>query len=174
MGVIVTYYLVEDKLIDRIRKDDFDLCDYFYKNELQEHTYNGVEFEKNRLLFGADTKCWHPMYELLKMLDKSDAKIFDLTCSQKNEIEDTSKHPRLNYIYSSDVIKMWNEIKKISVAEIESHTENKTTIEFISNIEGYWTNRITNTDQIIMEFVELFKSLWSAKKIKRGIILEFG
>ena len=174
MGVVATYYLVDDKIIDKVIKEDFDLNQYFYKNELQEHTYNGTEFEKSGLLFGSGVKSWHALYELLKLMDKSDEKIFRLTCDVENEIEETTLNCRLNYIYSSDVIKMWNEIKKISVAEIESQTKNKKIIQAVTNIDGYRTENITHTKHIVLEFMELFKSLWSAVQKKRGILIEFG
>lgn len=173
MGVVATYYLVEDEIIEKVKNEDFDLCRYFYKNELMEHTHKGVEFEKCGLVFGTGVKSWHPMFELLKLMDESNEKIFRLTCAKENEIEETSVNSRLNYINAENVQKMWNEIKKISVAEIEFRTKDKKTIGIISSIEGYWTQRIRSTEMIVLEFLELFQALLYAVRKKRGIIIEF-
>ncbi len=174
MGVVATYYLVENEIIEKVKNEDFDLCSYFYENELMEHTHNGVEFEKCGLIFGTGVKSWHPMFELLKLMDESNEKIFRLTCAKENEIEETSANSRLNYIYAENAKKMWDEIKKISIAEIEFQTKNKRTIDLISSIEGYWTERIASTEMIILEFIELFQALLYAVRKNRGIIIEFG
>ena len=173
MGIVAYNYIVDDSVIDKILKSDFDIDEYL-SNQLMDHEYKGSHFEKSGILFWQGVKAWSPMYELLKILDKSDNNVLSLLLNEQFYIPENETNNRFYYYYSSVVKEIWNELKKISIGEIENSIDKKDIVKTISSIEGYWNERIERKVHIVMEFFEIYKAFYEAQLRNKGIITSFG
>ncbi len=173
MGIVAYNYVVEDSIIDQILKSDFDIDEYL-SSQLMEHDYQGSHFEKRGILFWQGVKAWSPMYELLKILDKSDNHILSKIQNEQFYIAETEKNDRMYYYRSSIVKEIWSELRNISIGEIENSIDNPEIIKTISSIEGYWNVRIERKIHVVMEFFELYKAFYEAQLRDKGIITTFG
>jgi Domain of unknown function (DUF1877) len=173
MGVVAYYYVVEDEIINKVLKSDFDIDEYL-SNELMDHEYKGSHFEKRGILFWQGVKTWSPMYELLKVFDKSDNQVLSKIHSEQYHIAETEKNDRMYYYQSSVVKEIWTELRNISIGEIENSIDNLEIVEKISSIQGYWNERIERKVHVVMEFFELYKAFYEAQLRGKGIITSFG
>lgn len=171
MGIVVYNYLVDDSIIDKILKSDFDI-DTYMSNQLMEHEYQGFFFEKKGILFWKGVKAWSPMYELIKILDNSEKKVLSELLKQQYYIPETEKSSPRYYYYSSIVKEIWNELRHISIGDIEKSINNPELINKVSAITGYHNNRIERKTHIVMEFFELYKAFYEAQLMEKGIITE--
>ena len=173
MGVVASNYIINDEIIDKLIKTDFDFCSYFEKISMQ-HEYKNSYFEKCGILYGAMVKAWSPMYELLKLLDSSENKILNKIGNNTNYISEKGKNDSMYFFYSSEVKEIWKELKNISIGMIEKSLNDPNIIEKVSEIEGYWNERIESKEHIIMEFHEFYSAFYQAKLINKGIVITLG
>lgn len=159
MGIVAYNYVIEDEIIEKVIKSDLDI-DYYMEN-LPEN------------IFGQDLKAWSPMYELLKILDKSENKVLNKLNSEKY-LKETLNSGTI-YFYNSDTVKeMWNQLKNITITEIENSIENKEIVEKIIKIEGYYNERIKRRENIVLEFLALQKAFKKADINNKGVIIALG
>lgn len=173
MGIVTSNFVTEDKIIDLLIQTDFDFYEYFDK-ELMIHEYKNNHFEKEGILFGALVKAWSPMFELLKLLDSSDDKVLSKIGNNSNYIPEKGNNDSMYFYYSTEVKEMWGELKNISVGQIEKSLKNPKIINEVSNIQGYWNDRIERKEHIIMEFFELYKAFYHANLKGKGIVITLG
>jgi hypothetical protein len=173
MGVVIYNYVVEDEIIDKLLKSDIDIDDYL-SNQLMGHEYKGSHFEKGGILFWQGVKAWSPMYELLKILDKSEKQVLSKIHDEQFLIPETEINDRMYYFHSSVVKEIWIELRNISIGEIENSIDNPEIIKIISSIQGYWNERIERKVHVVMEFFELYKAFYEAQLRLKGIIIMFG
>ena len=172
MGIVTYNYVVEDEIIDRLLKSDLEIDNYL-SNQLMDHEYKGFHFEKKGILFWQGVKAWSPMYELLKILDKSDKKVLSKINNEQFFIPETEKNGRMYYFHSSVVKEIWSELRNISIGEIEKAIDNAEVIKKISLIQGYWNERIERKVHVVMEFFELYKAFYEAQLTDKGILIIF-
>jgi len=159
MGVEATNYVIEDEIIDRLLKEEFDF----------------EEFAQNlNFIYAGYVKSWSPMYELLIRLDKSEQEILKELSSDDRLLEDTVINPRIKYFYSSQVNSVWQELKNISIGNLEESIDNPIIAEEIVDTEGYWNDRIENKEHITREFFELYKTFYQANLLGHGVIITYG
>jgi len=173
MGVVAYNYVVDDKIIDKVLKSEIDIDEYL-SNELMDHEYEGSHFEKRGILFWQGVKAWSPMYELLKVLDKSDKQVLSKIQNEQYYIAETEKNDRMYYYHSTTVKEIWTELRNISIGQIENSIDNPEIVEKISSIQGYWNERIERKVHVVMEFLELYKAFYEAQLRDKGIITSFG
>ena len=173
MGTVAYNYVVEDSIIDEVLHSNFDIDEYL-SNQLMDHEYEGFHFEKRGILFWQGVKAWSPMYELLKILDKSDKHVLSKIHNEQYYIPETEKNDRMYYYHSSVVKEIWSELRNISIGEIEKSINNPDIVEKVSSIQGYWNERIERKVHVVMEFFELYKAFYEAQLRDKGIIITFG
>ncbi len=151
MGIIASNYIVEDRLIDLYKNEEFDFEDYANKESLS-HSYKNRHFEKPSFSFTASIKSWSPMYQLLIILDKSKNKILSQLTNENRWIEGTAMNSSVRHFYSQEVKSFWKELKTISIGDLEKAIDKPLIVERISNMEGYWNDRISRKEHIVMDF----------------------
>jgi hypothetical protein len=62
-------------------------------------------------------------------------------------------------------------LKNITLEKITKSLQNEKLKERISNIEGYYNERINWTESILTEYNQIYKAFESAHKSKKGIII---
>lgn len=169
MGIVAYNYIIDDSIIDKILKSDFDINEYL-SNQLMEHEYQGSHFENNGILFWHGVKAWCPMYELLKILDNSDKNVLSLLLNEQYYIPENEINERMYYYHSSVVKEIWSELKNISIGAIEKSIDNQIIIETISSIDGYRNERIQLKNIVVMEFFEVYKAFYEAQLRGKAII----
>lgn len=172
MGIVSYNYVVEDEIIDKLLKSDFDINKYL-SNQLMDHEYQGFHFENSGILFWQGVKAWSPMYELIKILDKSDKQVLSKIQNEQFLIPETKKNNRMYYFHSSVVKEIWSELKNISIGEIENSIDNPEIVKTISSIQGYCNERIERKMHVVMEFFELYKAFYEAQLRNKGILIMF-
>jgi len=114
------------------------------------------------------------MYNLLIMLDTSKNDILREFENEERWIEDSVMNPSIRFFYSKEVKLVWNELRNISIGDIENSIDNPDVVEKISSIQGYWNERIEYRIQVVMEFFELYKAFYQANLKNKGIIITYG
>ncbi len=173
MGVEAINYVIKDEIIDSYRKQEFDF--ERYADERDSSSFDKkYKFEDIVFIYEASTKCWSPMYNLLKILDTSENNILSEFKNDQKLIEDSAMNPRIRFFYSKEVKLIWNELKNISIGNIENSIDTPNIVERISNIEGYWNERIRHKEHVVSEFFELYKAFYDANSNNKGIIITYG
>ncbi len=170
MGIVALNYLTEDRIIDELTKNDFDFYGHFEK-ELMYHEYKNSYFQKEEILYGALVKAWSPMYELIKLIDTSENKVLSKIGSNTNYIPEKGKNDSMYFYYSSEVKEIWGELKNISIGKLEAFLNNPDVVKRVSEIEGYWNDRVERKEHIIMEFFELYSAFYQANLKNKGIVI---
>lgn len=170
MGIVAYNYVVNDVIIDKVLKSDSNAV---FNSQENENNLEEYYFEKNEVIFWTGMKAWSPMYELLKILDKSENNILSEIGNSKYYLEETEIYDRMYLYYSFVVKEIWNELKNISVGDIEMAIDNPIIIEIISNISGYGNDRIIRKQHIVMEFFEFYKAFYEANLREKGIIIGY-
>lgn len=169
MGKVITYYVIDDDLIEKGKDLSYDLIEFINNELLQYHDYKGREFWRCGIKYGTAVKAWHPTIELLKLLDSSSDKIV-------GKILDIDKFGGFEgppyLIKSDDVKKVWSELKKISIDLIETSISDKSVVDLIESVKGYRMGTIQNTPLILLEFAEIFKAFYQAQVKNKGIAIK--
>lgn len=173
MGITTCNYVVDDWVIDKVTNEDFDLNKYL-SDLLMEHEYKGHHFEIEGVSFWQGVKSWCPMYELIKILDKSDIRILQ-NINSDELIYEESKFNDWICVYNSSLVKnIWMELKKISIFDIEKSIDNPEIVQSITSIPGYRNRNIKHKINIVMEFVTFYQAFFHAQLRNKGIITTFG
>jgi len=106
--MVITYYVIDDKLLEKASNKTFDLIEHIKENILLEHEYKNQIFWVNEIVFGTFVKAWCPTIELLKLINKSEKNYIKKILDTKKIKLD--KAPYL--INSKNVKKVWQELKK--------------------------------------------------------------
>ena len=165
MGLIACYYIVEDNIIDKTIHLNFDYESYLENNFPDE--------ELKYLVYGQDTKSWNPLFELLKIIDTSNTKVLSRIDNDDFYVKESVKMPSFYFHDSKRVNEIWSELKNITSEKITKSLQNEKIKERISNIEGYYNERIHWTESILIEYNQIYKAFESAHKFKKGIIISF-
>lgn len=160
MGIVAWNYVVEDEIIEKVIKSNLNIDDYIENS--------------SENIFGQDLKVWSPMYELLKLLDKSENKVLNKLYGEKHLIEETQNSGMVCFYHSSIIKEMWSQLSSITISEIENSIENKEIVEKIIKIEGYFNERIKWKKSIVLEFLELQKAFKKAYINNKGVIIAYG
>lgn len=163
MGLIACYYVVEDNIIDKTIHLNFDYESYLENNFTQD--------ELDSLIFGQDTKSWNPLFELLKILDTSNTKVLCQIDKDDFYIKESENMTSFYFHDSKRVNEIWSELKNITSEKITKSLENEKLKERISNIEGYYNERIHWAESIMIEYNQIYNAFESAHKFKKGIII---
>ncbi|WP_300675604.1 hypothetical protein [Soonwooa sp.] len=160
MGITISYYLLSDEISsnaieEKKRKDFFYLADYLDENNFQYTEYN------------CWLKSWNPLYYLLFLMTKDP--IFKRLYFMDGEYEFT-----VNIFSHDEVDQMYENLKKISINDIEIAIQNSLYINEIKNIDGYHMERITERSYLIIgEYFELLKAVYDAQLTRRQIFQVF-
>lgn len=173
MGIVASYYVVDESIIDKVTRLDIDI-EEFVRDD-QSDIKNAVNrHESEAIFFGHGLKSWNPMYELLKMIDASETKVLSLLFDKQFYHKETENNYGF-YCYQADVVKeIWQELRNISIGDVEIALDNKHIIETISAKKGYRNENITNKDSICSEFFELYKAFYLAQQFNKGVITSLG
>ena len=163
MGLIACYYVVEDNIIDKTIHLNFD-----YESYLEN---NFTEDELDSLIFGQDTKSWNPLFELLKIIDTSNTKVLSRIDNNDFYLKESENMSSFYFHDSKRVNEIWSELKNITSEKITKSLKNEKLKERISNIEGYYNERINWTESILIEYNQIYKAFESAHKFKKGILI---
>jgi hypothetical protein len=163
MGLIACYYVVEDNIIDKTIHLNFDYESYLENNFSDE--------ELKYLVYGQDIKSWNPLFELLKIIDTSKTKVLSRIDNDDFYVKESVNMPSFYYHNSKRVNEIWRELKNITSEKITKSLQKEKLKERISNIEGYYNERIHYTESILIEYNEIYDAFESAHKLKRGIII---
>lgn len=167
MGIVAWNYIVEDKIIEKVIKDEIEIDDY-----IENYQENNVVTVGNNV-YGSDLKRWYEMYEILKITDTSEQNVFNEIYNEKFIIE-TSLNGQICFYKSNVVEKIWKELKKYSIYDFEKLTEKPEIISEFEKNENYCVINEVNKKLLTLEFFETYKSFHSAYQKKKGIITAFG
>lgn len=155
MGVVVGYYVSKVKIIDCLISSEKFWLDYSKLSNY--HEFNGEPYWSSLIEVGDGGKAWNPLWVLLSEL--SDISAFKRLLNRREWRAESNGRPELYVFEESDVLAIWNELEKISIAEIRAGC-----LRYCDEIsvmdDVYHADCIHNHDQIIREYMELFSSVY--------------
>ncbi|MCB9223253.1 MAG: hypothetical protein R2780_09145 [Crocinitomicaceae bacterium] len=166
MGVDTTYYPVGEDLISDFKASGKRLLYEFMQPYLISIGQLIDKKEPKYAIweYGQGTRTWNPMIQLLNKI--TDSGIFNPLLDRTNKIDDES-----HFVDNKAVAEMWDQLKKLSVQNIEDFAIRPEIRKEISELKGYKMEGIENPDAIVLEFFELYKALFHAYHSRQGLVV---
>lgn len=169
MGVIASYYVVSENEIAKLKSKEIDFDNFMVDNVTKDHEYKDFWFSQNN--FGQGLKSWNALIELVCILDTTSNKVCGELLSKNNLHPETKLKPNFYSIKPLVVKAIFEELKKISLLDIEVATENPELISRIVNTPGYHMDCINHKEEMIIQFMELLNAFYSASQRDKGVII---
>ena len=166
MGMINEFFVVPDELIKKRIKEEFDIYDYIQKELILFHEYKDLPFWRDGISFGTN-KGWNATQEILNQLDQSEDKILKRITYDDNKFL-SNQFFKLN----TDVEKIWEYLKRISIAEFHNFIKVEINRKKIEEKEGYRMHWVNNQSAMVENFMEILNAYYNAVQRKEGIINE--
>ena len=172
MGINITYYIVNENDIEKLKAKDLDFETYLSDHVTKIHEYKGFWFKHN--VFDQGIKSWNPLIELICCLDTSSNNVCRKILNENNLNPDSVLGSNFYLIKPSTVVSIFEELKKISLFDIELATENPELIAKVVNAPGYHMYGIKNKQSMVIEFMELINAFYTAQQGKKAIVINLG
>lgn len=169
MGVIASYYVVSSSDMEILKSEEIDFDHFMVGNVTKDHEYQGFWFSQND--FGQGLKSWNALIELVCILDTTSNEICRELLSKSNLHSETKLRPSFYLIKPAVAKTIFEELKKISLLDIELAVENPEVITRVVNAPGYHMNLIEYKEDMIIQFMELLNAFYSASQQGKGVII---
>lgn len=172
MGYFLSYYIVDEELNEKLNLQDFDLDKYITENITFEHEFLEMWFSRNE--YSGDSKIWEVLIKLLSILDSSEKKVLNQILNEENYLSETANRSCLYYNSSENCKLIFEELKKISISDVEKALDNKEIEKKLRDSDCYNCDTIFRKEQFIREFIAIQNAYYEASFLNKTVLICIG
>ncbi|MFC7772416.1 hypothetical protein [Flavobacterium sp. GCM10027622] len=172
MGYCLSYYIADEELNEKLNLQDFDVDKYITENITFEHEFLDKWFRRNE--YSGDSKIWDVLLKLLAILDSSEKSILNQILKEVNYLPETVNRSRLYYNSSENCKLIFEELKKISISNIEKALDNKEIEKKLRDSDCYNCSTTYRKEQFIREFIAIQNAYYEASFLNKTVLICIG